>query len=158
MWAIRVRPPNFPGKRGEKVLTVCLSPREVVSNHLLRRIQDNPPIKRRWVLQGHSREMFRPIEHVGRRKMGYDHRQYFRVSPVVCAGRFFEQEADCINDSSATGVSSLSLKSTRLNSSDSPKARVISVNVSITEVAASSISINARASFGLENSWSSENL
>lgn len=41
--------------------------------------------------------MSRPIEHIGRRKLGYGSRHYFCVSPVVDASRFFEQEADRID-------------------------------------------------------------
>ena len=93
MWAIRVRSPTPQGQHKKRVLTVGLPPREVISDHLLCRIQDNPSVERRRVLQAHSWEMFCPVEHIRRRKLGHDGRQYFRLSSVAKAGRFFEQEA-----------------------------------------------------------------
>ena len=64
---------QFPWKRLEgEGLTVSLPPREVVSDGLLCRIQDDSTIKRRRVLQAHSWEMLRPVEHVGRRELGDD--------------------------------------------------------------------------------------
>ena len=80
-----------------EVLTVGLSPREVVSDHLFCRIQDDSPIKRRRILQAHSRKMLCPVEHVGRRELRHNRRQYFRMPPVVNAGGFFKQEADRVN-------------------------------------------------------------
>jgi len=89
---------QFPWHQLEgAVLTVGLSPREVVSDGLFCRIQDDSPIKRRRILQVHSREMFRPVEYVGRRKLGYDRRQYLRMSSVVNTGRFFKQKTNHVN-------------------------------------------------------------
>lgn len=156
MWAIRS--PVLWEQCREQVLTVSLPPREIVSDELLRRIQDNPPVKGWGILQAHSWEMFRPVEHIGRRELGYDRRQYFGVPPVTNTARFLEQEAGGVDALSATGAPIFRLKSTRLNSSDSPKAKVMSANVSMTELAASSMSCKARASFGFANSWSCENL
>lgn len=81
----------------EDSLTVGLSPREVVFDDLLCRIQDDSTIKRRRVLQAYSWEVLRPVEHIGRRELGYDRCQYFRMSPVVNAGGFFEQETDRVD-------------------------------------------------------------
>ena len=144
--------------KGGRVLTVGLPPREIVSDGLLRRIQNDPTIKRRRVLQAHFREMLRPVEHVGRCKLGYDRCQYFRMSSVINAGRSFEQKADRGKALQLRMFQLFRSESTRLNSSDSPKARVMSGKESMTELAASSMSCSARTSFGLANSWSSENL
>ena len=140
------------------VLTVGLPPREIVSDSLLRRIQDDPTIKRRRVLQAHSWEMLCPVEHIGSRELGYDRRQYFRMSSVINVGGSFEQKADRGDALQLRMFQWFGMESTRLNSSDSPKARVMSGKDSMTEPAASSMSCSARTSFGLANSCSSENL
>ena len=77
----------------ERVLTVDLPPREVVLDRLLGRIQDDSSVKRWRILQADPWEMFCPVEHVRGCKLGYNGRQYFCLSSVVNAGRFFEQEA-----------------------------------------------------------------
>lgn len=80
--------------REKGVLTINLPPREVVSDDLLCGVQDDPTVERRRVHQAHSREIFRPVEHIGRCKLGYNRCQYLRMSPVVNTGRFFKQETD----------------------------------------------------------------
>ena len=149
---------NVREENEKQVLTVSLPPREVVSDQLLCRIQDGSSIKRRRVFQAHSWEMFCPVKHIGRRKLGHNSRQYFCVSPVVNAGRFSKQKADPTNGLQLRALHSSGLKYTRLNSSDWPKARVMSANVSMTDFAASSMSCRARKSLGFVNSCSSENL
>lgn len=61
------------------MLTVCLSPAEVVSQVTVARIQDNASVEPGRIEEGLLRKILLPVEHVGGGELGGDVRHQFTV-------------------------------------------------------------------------------
>lgn len=61
------------------MLTVCLSPAEVVSQVTVARIQDNAPVEPGRIKEGLLHKILLPVEHVGGGELGGHVRHQFTV-------------------------------------------------------------------------------
>jgi hypothetical protein len=67
----------------DQVQTVCLPPREVITDFTFARIEDYPPIEGGWVLKRVIGKIRRPMENVGRCEQGRQSRDNLCLTTIV---------------------------------------------------------------------------
>lgn len=133
-----------------------MPPREVVSNFFSCRVQDYPSVKARSICKGRVRKMVSPMVDVRGREIRRQRREQFSMPSIIQCRRSAQEKA--VGQNIVNYCKYFRKIAFYLYSSDSPKARTISLYSFITFIAALSISSRALLSFGLANLCVSENL